>query len=335
VEVDSGNRAYVNIIDDLSLNKDISVPAGVTLVVKNGKKLTVDSGSTLDLRGGGLILEDNTTFTVDGTVNAKGSSGPTSFGIGLMPGQTNTTINGSGTIHLKTQGVLLGIMADQKLILSGTVTLDGLRTPADGGSDTNDTENNVSHVVSVRGELDMRGGKITGNYHTADYDGGGVEVNGGTATFTMSGYAEVSGNRTAKGGAGVSVVHGGTFVMKDNAKISDNIADGGGGGVRVNQGIYSTTRFTMWDNAEISDNTAGTYGGGVWVRDGGSFILNGGTVTSNTASSGGPSLYVDSSYAHIGTAKWGPSGGSPGGTANGNILGGAGTGGAGGTLSAP
>jgi hypothetical protein len=316
VEVDSGNSAYVNIINNLTLDTNTSVPAGVTLVVKDGKTLKVNGEKTLDLTAGGLILENDTTLTVDGTVNARGASGPTSFGIGLMPGQMNTTINGTGTIHLKTPGVLLGIMADQKLTLSGSITLDGLRTAADGGTDS-DTINNVGQVVFVSGELDMQGGTITGNYNTASYDGGGVEVNGelgGKATFTMSGNAEVSGNRTVHGGAGV----------------------------RVNQGSgNSDTTFTMSDNAEISGNTAGTYGGGVWVRDGGSFILNGGTVTGssasspNTASSGGASLYVRPGDS--GTAKWGGAstnitGGTGGASQGGDIL--SGTGGTDDTLSA-
>jgi hypothetical protein len=339
VEVDGGNGTYVNVINDLTLNTDVSVPAGVALIVKSGNTLKVDTGVTLDLTGGGLVLADNATLTVDGTVNAKGSTGPASFGIVLMPGSTTVEINGSGEIHLKTRGTLLAVMAGQKLTLDGTITLDGLRTTADGGTD-GDNVNNVGQVIFVSGELDMRGGKVTGNYNTADYDGGGVEVNqedGGAAIFTMSGSAEVSGNRTLNGGAGVNVVHGATFIMKGSAKISDNTADGGGGGVRINKGSRpNDTTFTMEGNAEISGNSAGTYGGGVWVRDGGDFILKGGTVYgsgeatgANTASSGGASLYVSSDYSLTGTAKWGGtssniSGGDGGTSAGGNILSGAG-----------
>jgi hypothetical protein len=347
--VAGGNSAYVNVIDDLTLTADVSVPVGVALIVTSGKTLTVDTGKTLDLTGGGLVLADNATLTVDGTVNAKGTVSSTSFGIVLMPGEVTTsmTINGSGIIHLKTPGNLLNIGKGQKLTLDGTITLDGLRTIAAGGTDSNDAVNNSrGHVISVRGELDMKGGTITGNYNTADYDGGGVEINGGdggAAIFTMSGSAEVSGNRTLNGGAGVNVVHGGTFIMKGNAKISNNTADEGGGGVRINQGIYSSTTFTMEGNAEISGNTAGTYGGGVWVRDGGDFVLKGGTINGSgeatnpntvSGSGSGASLYVDT-----GTAKWGDSstsisGGDGGGTAGGNILSGGGTGDTDDTLSA-
>jgi hypothetical protein len=327
--------AYVIVIDDLTLSADVNVPAGVGLIVTGGKTLTVNPGKVLDLTGGGLVLANTATLTVNGVVNAKGSASAASFGIVLMPG-TNATINGSGTIHLKTRGTLLNIRAGQKLTLDGTITLDGLKV---GGTDS-DTMNNVGHVVFVSGELDMKGGTITGNYNTTTaYDGGGVEVNGedgGVATFTMSGSAEVSDNKTARGGGGVNVVHGGTFIMEGNAKVSGNTADAGegGGGVRVNQGGYGPTTFTMKGSAEISGNSATSgNGGGVWVH-GGTFTLEGGTINGssggnpNTVPSGsGASLYVESG---TGAAKWGSSGtftgGDGGTTADGDIIsGGAGS----------
>jgi hypothetical protein len=325
----------VNVINNLTLTTDINVPVGVALIVKNGKTLTVDSGKTLALTGGGLVLDNGATLTVEGTVNAKASTSPTSFGIVLMlpTGATvNATIKGSGTIHLKTRGTLLAISDGQKLILDGTITLDGLRAVADGGTD-GDAMNNIGHVVFVAGELDMKGGTITGNYNiSTSSDGGGVEVNGGNAKLTMSGSAEVSGNRTSKGGGGVNVVHGGTFIMEGSAKISGNIAALGGGGVRLNKGSYSKAIFTMKGNAEISGNTTDGKGGGVWVRDGGTFTMEGGTiygstgaVDANTASDG-VSLYVDPDYEYTGSAEWGAAtttreiGGVSSGLQGGNII---------------
>jgi hypothetical protein len=345
VEVDSQNSTHVNVIDNLILNANISVPAGVALIVASSKALVVDtgatltvnSGATLDLTGGGLVLDNTATLTVNGTVNAKGNASSSSFGIVLMPTETtiSATINGSGIIHLTSPGLLLDIGARQKLTLAGTVTFDGLRTTADGGTDGDTMNNDGGHLVLVYGELDMQGGTITGNYNTAGYDGGGVEVKiedkGGLGTFTMSGNAQVSGNRSLRGGAGVSVVHGGTFIMKGNAKVSNNISDGtgdsdsGGGGVRLNQGSddegnrYTTTTFIMEGNAEISGNSAAGYGGGVWVRHGGDFILKGGTINGITSANSnaaryGNALYVDSGD---GTAKWGDT--------SSNISGGTGT----------
>jgi hypothetical protein len=359
VAVDAGTSAYVNVVKNLTLNANVGVPAGVTFIVKSGNTLTVGTGAALDLTAGGLVLENNTTLTVNGTVNAKATAGSASFGIVIMPGPAvSATINGSGIIHLKTQGVLLAIMAGQTLILEGTVTLDGLATgttypgtstpyPSGIGGDAMD---NVSHVVFVAGGLDMRGGTITGNYNTVSSQtgthGGGVEVNkyqggdgSGVANFTMSGGA-ITGNGSARAGGGVNVCKGGTFIMEGSAEISLNSAGVEGGGVAVhNDGI-----FTMKGGAKVSGNTA-AYGGGVEVHSNESavstFTLEGGTVygsgagadTANTATTSGASLYVSSGCTAIwGSGSTGISGGT-GGPAGGNIISG-GTGGTNDTLTA-
>jgi hypothetical protein len=302
----------------------------------------VDAGATLDLTGGGLLLENNATLTVNGTVNAKAAVSITSYGIAILPGApASATINGSGTIHLKTQGPLLAITAGEKLILGGTVRLDGLTTaitdpvtnmpyPAGiGGDDIN----NIFHVVFVAGELDMQGGIITGNYNTdsSQTGGGGVEVNkydggNGAAMFTMSGGV-IKGNRTARNGGGVNVCKGGTFIMKGNAEVSGNRAAQQGGGVDVhNDGI-----FTM-KGGDIKGNNA-QQGGGVGVHSNEdvvtTFTMEGGTIygssageDSNTATYGA-SLYVQSNDVR---AQWGGSvttaeiGGVSSGSAGGDII---------------
>ncbi|MDR1618822.1 MAG: hypothetical protein LBS06_07230, partial [Treponema sp.] len=296
----------MNVINSLTLTANISVPAGVTLVVKGDRTLTVGKGTTLDLTGGGLALENNSTFTVNGTVNAKATVSLTSFGIGIMPGPAgNVTINGSGIIHLKTQGILLAVTAGQNLTLAGSVTLDGLSTgttypgtdtpyPAGIGGDATD---NIFHVVFVGGTLNMLGGTITGNYNidSTQVGGGGVEVNKydggyGAALFTMSGGV-ITGNGSNYDGGGVNVCKGGTFIMQGNAEVSGNGAffSSDGGGVSVHNGGY----FTM--KGGVIKNNTGYRGGGVCVRDNeidiSTFIMEGGTIYgsdsdyANTASS--------------------------------------------------
>jgi hypothetical protein len=253
----TADGAYVTILTDLTLTDDVSVPSGVTLLVSEGKALTVDAGKTLNITDGSLVLSNDTTFTVNGTVNAKGTSGPTGFGIIIAPGAAPTaTINGSGIIHLKTQGILLTVMAGQTLTLSGTITLDGLtiETSYPGASSTDypsgiggDPMNNNTHLVFVAGTLNMDGGTIIGNYNTnsTQIDGGGVEVNkedggNGAAIFTMSGDAKVSGNKAVRGDGGVNVCKGGTFLM-NGGTIGGNSA-AYAGGVRV---YGSDSTFTM------------------------------------------------------------------------------------------
>jgi hypothetical protein len=293
--------AYVNLLADLTLSSNVSVPSGVTLLVSEGKTLTVNEETILYLTGGSLALANNATLTVNGTVNAKGATSLASYGIVIAPGAPSTaTINGSGIIHLKTQGPLLAIMAGQKLILSGTVTLDGLTTETNyPGTETpypsgigGDDMNNTIHLVFVAGELDMQGGIITGNYNTnsTQIDGGGVEVNkvdggGGTAKFTMSGSAKVSGNKAAMGGGGVNVCRGGTFIM-NGGTIGGNSA-AYAGGVRVERGQGgTTTTFTMnggtiYGSSESAPNanrtTSANQGASLVTRDGGTVQYGNGT----------------------------------------------------------
>ena len=156
--------------------------------------------------------------------------------------------------------------------------------------------NNIIHyhhgVYVTYGTFNMYGGCITGN--TDGYvennrayagEGGGVYVgdgysNSSSAVFNMYG-GTITGNKADQGGAGggVYVESGRTFNMYGGT-ISGNTADYGGG-VYVEEGAT----FTMSGDANITANTAGTttrgFGGGVYSK--GTFNLNGGTITENTA----------------------------------------------------
>lgn len=154
------------------------------------------------------------------------------------------------------------------------------------------------------------GGVITGG--SSNYEGGGVYVISGT--FEMSGTAAISGNRAFRGGgvrvsgdgtftmsggtiAGNSASHGGgvyvegnsTFTMSDST-ISDNKATGSGNG--FGGGVYfSGGTFTM-QGGTISGNSAISYGGGVYFS-GTEFTMQGGTIRGNTATSSGGGVYVN------------------------------------------
>jgi hypothetical protein len=270
------NGTTVRITDRVEIKTALTVPEGVTL------DLTAE-GAELELRDGAVL-------TVNGTVNARGHG---DHGKGwvegsLRTGNGATTINGSGTINLKSKGRLLNIGSDQgtrHLTLDG-VTLVGL------------PDNDQSLVgVNNGGELVLKSGAITGNTRTSDdwAVGGGIEVWRGT--FTMEG-GTISGN-TAKGsrgaeGGGVKIGEEAVFTMSGGT-ISDNTATAGdtanGGGVNVSQG----GTFTMSGGA-ISGNTStgGRYGGGGGVALGGAvieadatFVMQGGIISANTAT-GGP-----------------------------------------------
>jgi hypothetical protein len=73
----------------------------------------------------------------------------------------------------------------------------------------------------------------------------------------------------------------GNLIMNDSAKITGNAS----GGVSVEGGT-----FTM-NGGEISGNTASYNGGGVYVQ-GGTFTMNGGIINGNTANQGGGGVSV-------------------------------------------
>jgi hypothetical protein len=269
--------------------------------------LTVPEDVTLDLTKETLQLGDNAIFTVNGTVNAKAA------GINIdSAAATPATINGSGTISLKSKGRMLDIWEGKKLTLDG-VTLVGL-------------EDNDSVLVEVNNgsELVMKSGAITGNTPSPGNQGGGVDVRG-SSVFIMEG-GTISGNTKAGGGYGsVCVWDGSTFTMKGGA-ITDNNARGvfansatfimEGGDISGNnrEGVFLHTKgiFTM-SGGVIYGNTSPEGGGGVGLTGDSFFTMTGGRIqgstdsdgfTKNTAArQGSAALWVNMS-----TAKWGTGG---------------------------
>lgn len=134
--------------------------------------------------------------------------------------------------------------------------------------------------------ITYNGGLITGGNATSE--GGGISVAG---TLNMYG-GTVAGNKSMNHGGGVYVNEGGSFTMY-NGEISSNTAPLVGGGIYVagdSAGKLSTS-FVM-EGGSISNNettttiTSSGKGGGVYVQYG-TFTMNGGTISANSAISGG------------------------------------------------
>jgi hypothetical protein len=86
----------------------------------------------------------------------------------------------------------------------------------------------------------------------------------------------------------VWVNSGGRLVMNAGSKVTGNSSSSYsyGGGVYVNSGT-----FTM-NGGTISGNSAANYGGGVYVDNGGTFTMSGGTISGNSASWAGGGVYA-------------------------------------------
>jgi hypothetical protein len=83
---------------------------------------------------------------------------------------------------------------------------------------------------------------------------------------------EITGNNASEG-AGVRVSYGGNFTMNGGKIFGNGNARNGGGGVSVDYGTF------VMNGGEVSNNTA-PYGGGIYVA-GGTFTMNGGEVSGN------------------------------------------------------
>ena len=152
---------------------------------------------------------------------------------------------------------------------SGTIT---------HGTDSTGTTYNGCGVSMYSGTFNMYGGAITNN--SCGSSGGGVYVERGT--FNMYGGA-ITNNSCGSSGGGVYVEHG-TFNMS-GGEISSNTSGYYGGGIEL-----SSSTFTMTDGS-ISQNKAKENGGGIDVSAGSTFTMYGGNITANESWKGG-GVYV-------------------------------------------
>ncbi len=231
----------------------------------SGTGVQVNSG-TFNLYGG--TITGNTAEYGGGVCVSGGNSKFNMYG-GTISGNKATKGGGGvyvsgGTFNLYDGGTI-----------SGNTVTSGDTTGGGGG------------VYVSGGKFEMSGGTISGN--TADLTDGGVGVYN-KATFNMSG-GTISGNKATNNkpsyttyGGGVGVYQTATFNMSGTASIKSNTANQGGGvHVKVTGTSMNSGKFEMNNTASVSGNTATQNGGGVYVNSG-TFNMNDGTITGNTAS---------------------------------------------------
>ena len=159
----------------------------------------------------------------------------------------------------------------------------------------------VESAVLVRGEFNMYGGLIAGNYaNSAASYGGGVRVGGSTTAATFHMYDGTIQDNMADNGGGVSVTGGSTFNMHGGT-IENNATRGGGwmnygGGVLVQSGT-----FNMYGGTITGNQTGTGNGGGLALREGTQSTANiyGGTISDNISHGYGGGIYVNGSTLNI------------------------------------
>ena len=156
-------------------------------------------------------------------------------------------------------------------------------------------------AVLVRGEFNMYGGLIAGNYaNSANSYGGGVRVGGFNTEATFHMYDGTIQDNMADNGGGVSVTGGSTFNMHGGT-IENNATRGGGwqnygGGVLVHSGT-----FNMYGGTITGNQTGTGNGGGLALREGTQSTANiyGGTISDNTSHGYGGGIYVSGNTLNI------------------------------------
>ena len=156
-------------------------------------------------------------------------------------------------------------------------------------------------AVLVRGEFNMYGGLIAGNYaNSANSYGGGVRVGGSNTAATFHMYNGKIQDNMADNGGGVSVTGGSVFNMHGGT-IENNATRGGGwqnygGGVLVHSGT-----FNMYGGTITGNQTGTGNGGGLALREGTQSTANiyGGTISDNISHGYGGGIYVNGSTLNI------------------------------------
>lgn len=291
----------------------------VTFTLNNGG-WTAESGGFGSGTGftdrGGLMVPSGADIVLD--LNGNELNGNNAVGSVITVYGTLTVVNEVGTGKItggsaeNGGGVLVSYIDNEYVSGKGKFILNGGEisgnTATNGGGVFVDSDGEA-----LKGSFIMNGGTVGNNTAT---NGGGVKTNS-TATFEMTGGT--IGNNTANGNGGgvyvdsygcnASYRNGGEFKMRGGTITGNKAGDGAG----VYVSLFSS--FTM-DDGVISNNTASSNGGGVYLRNGdisegdiskfkypehdtnfyidfigGSFTMNGGSVSENGANNGG-GVYV-------------------------------------------
>jgi len=254
--------------------------------------------------GGGGIYVDGSTLAITGSAQVTGNMAHEGGGLNIEAGAggsasltvsdyaqiTNNTVEmdlGGGGIEVRSREVGHWISVG----INGHASVSNNTAPGWSGGggmrlqlspDLGDVTASVSDQAIFSGNQGMAGAGISSH---AEH---------GTASLTISGEAQVTGNianspTSESYGAGIYAEYPGSSVrLTDNAQVTANQSNGtaagiGGGGAMVDDGAS----MVMDSNSAVTDNTAATLGGGISVC-GGSLTMSGmSTVSGNSAPTGG------------------------------------------------
>ncbi|MCL2377579.1 MAG: hypothetical protein FWC77_00475 [Defluviitaleaceae bacterium] len=259
----------------------VHVTGGATFRMLNG--LIRDNHAT---EGGGvMVVNPNTVFSMyGGTIGYTYTTNPAYI---VNPTIVSALANDATTGG----GVLVGTGATFNMLIPATGT---------GGSITGNSASNGAGValignIGINTAFNMHTGLISGNRASGGdsfsgsfgfiNSGGGVLVVGSDATFTMH-NGNIRNNYTPNwSGGGVNVTNDSAFIMHSGYIQNNRAGTSGGGGVAVRYGAT----FTM-NNTSVIRNNASIIGGGVLAYNQAHFVMNNGTINSNTVHPSSPGV---------------------------------------------
>lgn len=326
----SGTGNYV-----IKLTADITLPAPPENSLSESPSLLLKANTTTILGEGHTINTSTTYLRVDsnGTLNLgqEGYSGT----LTLTGGNTNDYILRLGTFGYNSPDCTLNIydgvhfencapVSNVLGIVSGTVNLYGSTCIKGVPLSHNNTVSSVGCIVYVgtSGTLNMWGHScIDGIECTAGNGRGCVTLDGTLTMHDSSSVKNFSYETDSNRGTGVQASTTSTFIMNDNSEISNCTC-----------AVYAQNIFTMNDNSKITNCTStktGSLYGGAGVRMsnnavftmngnssitncqayngaavniyGGKFVMNGGSITNNTADQYGGGVCIQYSSSDAGT----------------------------------
>ena len=205
---------------------------------------------------------------------------------------SNTAGKGGGGICVQSYGGGTENMNGSDISLSSSISIYNNSTTADGGGIFMDVYNTDDLVSNAIFKIQLNGAKIYGN---SALSGGGIYIkrNSNAASYQCSvdlNYGEFKDNTATSGNGGgvytenVNVAIGNTSGTA--MTISGNKAHNGSGGAVYSTGSMGSCTIT---NGTLTTNSASS--GGAIAINNGVVIVTGGTFNSNTATNYGGAIY--------------------------------------------
>ena len=200
-----GDNSNINFKGTMTVDK----PLSVGLYAANGGSITVKTGSTINVKNGGIgimtgtkvdtiTLESSSTLNVDGKATGAGATPKNvSFGITAYSG----AINNQGTINVTNGATGIYLAGTASLVNQGTITVDATsKTQDKPGTNSSAELGGIKvtdkGVVTINGKV-INGGTIKIKNGKLDMDGMAIDISTGKVIVdakSISGVAEVLPN---------------------------------------------------------------------------------------------------------------------------------------------